>query len=52
MAWRILSRILVLILLSLTALGQNPELSKTVQEFISVQASKVVLTHVRIIDGT
>ena len=52
MASRILSRGFVLLLLSLTASAQNPELSKTVKEFVRVQAPKVVLTHVRIVDGT
>ena len=32
--------------------AQSPELSKTVQEFVRVGAPKIVLTHVRIIDGT
>lgn len=49
---RILSRVFVLLLLPLTAQAQYPELSKTVQEFVKVRAAKVVLTHVRIIDGT
>jgi len=52
MALRILSPGFVLLLLSLTASAQNPELSKAVKEFVRVQAPKVVLTHVRIIDGT
>ena len=52
MALRILSRGYVLLLLSLAASAQNAELSKTVKEFVRVQAPKVVLTHVRIIDGT
>lgn len=52
MALRILSRGCVLLLLSLTASAQNPELSKTVKEFVRVQAPKIVLTHVRMIDGT
>jgi len=52
MALRILTRGCVLLLLSLTASAQNPELSKTVKEFVRVQAPKVVLTHVRVIDGT
>ncbi len=52
MALRILSRGFVLLLLSLMASAQNPELSKTVKEFVRVQAPRVVLTHVRIIDGT
>lgn len=52
MASRILSCSFVLLLLSLTASAQNPELSQTVKEFVRVQAPKVILTHVRIIDGT
>jgi len=39
-------------LLSLAALAQGSELSKTVEEFVRVRASKVILTHVKIIDGT
>ena len=49
---RILSRAFLLLLLSLTAQAQYPELSKTVQELVRVRAAKVILTHVRIIDGT
>ena len=49
MAWRIL---LAVLLVPLGLPAQNPELSKTVQQFVRVQAPKVVLTHVRIIDGT
>ncbi len=43
----------VLALLALTCLlqAQSPELSKTVREFVRVSAPRVVLTHVRIIDG-
>jgi imidazolonepropionase-like amidohydrolase len=52
MASRILLRLVLLLLLSLTTSAQNPELSKTVKEFVRVEAPKVVLTHVRIIDGT
>ena len=51
MAARILSAVFLL-LLPLSLPAQNPELSKTVEEFVRVQAPKVVLTHVRIIDGT
>ncbi len=40
-----------LILVSMAS-AQTPELSKTVQQFVRVQAPKVVLTHVRVIDGT
>ena len=43
---------LLLLLFPLAIQAQSPELSKTVQEFVRVQAAKVVLTHVRIIDGT
>jgi imidazolonepropionase-like amidohydrolase len=49
MAWRIL---LTVLLVPLGLPAQSPELSKTVQQFVRVQAPKVVLTHVRIIDGT
>ncbi len=41
-----------LLLASLTVHAQAPELSKGVQEFVRVNAGKVVLTHVRVIDGT
>jgi imidazolonepropionase-like amidohydrolase len=49
---RVLSPICALLLLSLAARAQRPELSKTVQEFVRVRAPKVILTHVRIVDGT
>ncbi len=32
--------------------AQNVELSKTVKEFVRVDAAKIVLSHVRVIDGT
>ncbi len=32
--------------------GQNAELSKSVREFVRVGTPKVVLTHVRVVDGT
>ena len=32
--------------------AQTPELSKSVKQFVRVDAPKVVLTHVRVIDGT
>ena len=38
--------------LSLYTQAQSPELSKTVKEFVRVGTPKVVLTHVRVIDGT
>jgi imidazolonepropionase-like amidohydrolase len=52
MPWRTASRVFALLLLSVTAQAQHPELSKTVQELVRVRAPKVVLTHVRVIDGT
>src|ERR1700719_3248170 len=45
-------RVLGLILLSVTMQAQTLALSKTVQEFVRVRGPKIVLTHVRIIDGT
>ena len=44
--------VIVLLVMSLAVAAQTPELSKTVQEFVRVQAPKIVLTHVRVIDGT
>ena len=53
MSSRFLSRAFVLLLLASVSLyAQTPELSKAVQEFVRINAGKVVLTHVRIIDGT
>jgi imidazolonepropionase-like amidohydrolase len=49
---RFLSRVFVLLLASLTVHAQASELSKAVQEFVRSSAGKIVLTHVRIIDGT
>jgi imidazolonepropionase-like amidohydrolase len=49
---RILLSVLATLLLFCAARAQEPELSKTVQPFVRVRAAKVVLTHVRIIDGT
>ena len=51
MARRTLSRIFVLLVLPLSTRAQSPELSKTVEEFVRVRAPRVVLTHVRVIDG-
>jgi len=44
--------LLFVLLFPLAIQAQSPELSKTVQEFIRVQSVRVVLEHVRIIDGT
>ena len=52
MASRSLPRVLVLLAIPLTTPAQSPELSKTVQGFVRVQAPRIVLTHVRVIDGT
>jgi imidazolonepropionase-like amidohydrolase len=52
MRLRTLAAVLVSLLLSLLTHAQSPELSKTVKEFVRVGTPKVVLTHVRVIDGT
>ena len=52
MSSRRLLPVFFLLLASLTVHAQTPELSKAVQELVRVNAGKVVLTHVRIIDGT
>lgn len=52
MASRIVVPVVLMHLFALSVAAQNPELSKTVQEFVRVAAPKVVLMHVRIIDGT
>jgi imidazolonepropionase-like amidohydrolase len=44
--------LLFVLLFPLAIQAQSPELSKTVQEFVRVQSARVVLEHVRIIDGT
>jgi hypothetical protein len=43
---------LLLLLFPFAIQAQSPELSKTVQDFVRVQSARVVLAHVRIIDGT
>ena len=42
----------VVALLALPTFAQTPNFSKTVKEFVRVQSARVVLTHVRVIDGT
>ena len=49
---RAFSLLSLLVLSPLLLLAQGPTLSKGVQEFVRVQAPKVVFTHVRVIDGT
>ena len=49
------SRVLAFLAVSLGMLGaspRTPELSKSVMPFVRVDAPKVILTHVRVIDGT
>src|SRR5260221_8815610 len=50
--WSVLELLVLSITTSITMQAQSPEMSKTVQEFVRVRAPEVVLTHVRIIDGT
>jgi imidazolonepropionase-like amidohydrolase len=47
-----IASVFALFLFSLPAAAQTPEFSKTVKEFVRVNAPKVILTHVRVIDGT
>ena len=49
---RITLQALALFLVLLSAAAQTPELSTTVKPFVRVNAAKVVLTHVRVVDGT
>ncbi|MBV9622999.1 MAG: amidohydrolase family protein [Acidobacteria bacterium] len=51
MALRTISRVL-LVLFSLSVAAQDSGLGKAVQEMARVRATKVILAHVRIIDGT
>jgi len=52
MRLRTVSPILILFLFSLQMHAQSPELSKTVKQFVRVATARVVLSHVRVIDGT
>ncbi|MGA6987207.1 MAG: amidohydrolase family protein [Terriglobales bacterium] len=47
-----IASVFALFLFSLPAAAQTPEFSKTVKEFVRLNAPKVILTHVRVIDGT
>jgi imidazolonepropionase-like amidohydrolase len=49
---RITSAVLLFVLFSISLHAQQPALSKTVQKYVRVNARKVVLEHVRVIDGT
>src|SRR5690348_10439125 len=44
--------VVTLLLSSSVALAQAPAFSKTVQQFIRAQGARIVLTHVRVVDGT
>jgi len=48
----IIASVLASFLLLLPSSAQTPELSKSVREFVRVDAAKIVLAHVRVIDGT
>src|SRR5271170_6600770 len=47
-----IASVFALFLFSLPAAAQTPEFSKTVKEFVRLNAPKVILTHVHVIDGT
>jgi imidazolonepropionase-like amidohydrolase len=51
-AYRTILRLLALLCLPLGVQAQSPELSKMVEEFVRVHAPRIVLTHVRVIEGT
>ena len=48
----IIASVLAVFLYLLPGAAQTAELSKNVKQFVRVDAAKVVLTHVRVIDGT
>src|ERR1700683_4265075 len=48
----IIASVLTVFLYLLPGAAQTAELSKNVEQFVRVDAAKVVLTHVRVIDGT
>ena len=52
MPLRVALRVLLSLVISAAVQAQTPELSKAVQQFVRVGSPKVILTHVRIIDGT
>jgi imidazolonepropionase-like amidohydrolase len=49
---RSLYRLTLLMLVPLAVVAQAPELSKEVKQFVRIQAPRIVLTHVRVLDGT
>jgi imidazolonepropionase-like amidohydrolase len=52
MPFRRLIGVIAVSAIATLAWAQPPELSKAVKEFVRVQSAKVVLTHVRVINGT
>jgi len=52
MAHRVTVCLLAFLAFPLCVQAQAPELSKAVQEFVHVQAPRIVLTHVRVIEGS
>src|ERR1700758_456147 len=48
----IVASVLAILFPLLPAFAQSPELSDTVKQFVRVDAPKIVLTHVRVVDGT
>src|SRR5246127_3646436 len=51
-AWRVLGLLVVSMTMSINVQAQSFEMSKSVQEFVRVRGPRIVLTHVRIVDGT
>src|SRR5579864_8356443 len=49
---QIVVSVLAILFPLLPAFAQSPELSDTVKQFVRVDAPKIVLTHVRVVDGT
>ena len=52
MKWRFCWAFLPFFGFVISLVAQNPELSKEVKQYVKVDAPKVVLLHVRVIDGT
>src|SRR6266436_3801502 len=48
----VFASVLALLPFLLPVAAETPELSKSVKQFVRVDAPKVILTHVRVIDGT
>lgn len=51
MVYRVWLYVLVLLSFTFAAPAQSPELSKTLEEFVRVHAPRIVLAHVRVIEG-